>query len=288
MQSNNTFLRPADMSPSNRLPNWKERENNKKRERRRRAIAAKIFTGLRLYGNYKLPKHCDNNEVLKALCAEAGWVVEEDGSAYRKGMRPSECQNGVSSPVEGNTPCGLSNTPGGENGSLIPWLKDLGSGGPANNGLQNICHSAPVTPPLSSPTTISRCSTPYNIKREWDKDTSDGLQGGFLNSAAWSMQPHQSAFFAFNCQIDPPPLAGFFTEQVRGTSAYHDRIDTKAEGSGTDSYSCIGPENNPGQKMTMMSGLSAWKGEKIHDLVRDDLELTLGSSIVKAPHGFEP
>lgn len=69
---------------SGRLPTWKERENNKRRERRRRAIAAKIFSGLRAQGNYKLPKHCDNNEVLKALCAEAGWIVEEDGTTYRK------------------------------------------------------------------------------------------------------------------------------------------------------------------------------------------------------------
>ncbi|KAG6509684.1 hypothetical protein ZIOFF_027684 [Zingiber officinale] len=67
-----------------RQPTWKERENNKRRERRRRAIAAKIFTGLRATGNYKLPKHCDNNEVLKALCREAGWIVEEDGTTYRK------------------------------------------------------------------------------------------------------------------------------------------------------------------------------------------------------------
>ena len=67
-----------------RLPTWKERENNKTRERRRRAIAAKIFTGLRSQGNFKLPKHCDNNEVLKALCAEAGWVIEDDGTTYRK------------------------------------------------------------------------------------------------------------------------------------------------------------------------------------------------------------
>jgi hypothetical protein len=66
------------------MPTWKERENNKKRERRRRAIAAKIYSGLRMYGNYKLPKHCDNNEVLKALCNEAGWTVEEDGTTYRK------------------------------------------------------------------------------------------------------------------------------------------------------------------------------------------------------------
>ncbi|KAF4397940.1 hypothetical protein G4B88_019661 [Cannabis sativa] len=72
------------MTSGTRLPTWKERENNKRRERRRRAIAAKIFSGLRMYGNYKLPKHCDNNEVLKALCNEAGWTVELDGTTYRK------------------------------------------------------------------------------------------------------------------------------------------------------------------------------------------------------------
>lgn len=72
------------MTSGTRMPTWKERENNKRRERRRRAIAAKIYAGLRMYGNYKLPKHCDNNEVLKALCNEAGWTVEEDGTTYRK------------------------------------------------------------------------------------------------------------------------------------------------------------------------------------------------------------
>jgi hypothetical protein len=66
------------------MPTWRERENNKRRERRRRAIAAKIFAGLRAHGGYKLPKHCDNNEVLKALCNEAGWIVEPDGTTYRK------------------------------------------------------------------------------------------------------------------------------------------------------------------------------------------------------------
>ncbi|EAZ22344.1 hypothetical protein OsJ_05997 [Oryza sativa Japonica Group] len=67
-----------------RVPTWRERENNRRRERRRRAIAAKIYAGLRAYGNYTLPKHCDNNEVLKALCNEAGWTVEPDGTTYRK------------------------------------------------------------------------------------------------------------------------------------------------------------------------------------------------------------
>lgn len=74
----------GEMTSGTRQPTWKERENNKRRERRRRAIAAKIFSGLRMYGNYKLPKHCDNNEVLKALCNEAGWIVEPDGTTYRK------------------------------------------------------------------------------------------------------------------------------------------------------------------------------------------------------------
>lgn len=73
-----------NMTSGSRMPTWRERENNKRRERRRRAIAAKIFAGLRMYGNYKLPKHCDNNEVLRALCDEAGWIVEADGTTYRK------------------------------------------------------------------------------------------------------------------------------------------------------------------------------------------------------------
>lgn len=77
----------AGGSSTGRLPTWKERENNKRRERRRRAIAAKIFAGLRAQGNYKLPKHCDNNEVLKALCSEAGWIVEDDGTTYRKVLK---------------------------------------------------------------------------------------------------------------------------------------------------------------------------------------------------------
>lgn len=70
-------------APPRRKPSWRERENNRRRERRRRAIAAKIYAGLRAQGNYNLPKHCDNNEVLKALCSEAGWIVEEDGTTYR-------------------------------------------------------------------------------------------------------------------------------------------------------------------------------------------------------------
>ncbi|OAY44592.2 hypothetical protein MANES_08G096400v8 [Manihot esculenta] len=66
-----------------RFPSDSERQNNKQRERRRRAVTRKIFAGLRKHGNYKLPKHADTNDLLKALCEEAGWHVEEDGTIYR-------------------------------------------------------------------------------------------------------------------------------------------------------------------------------------------------------------
>lgn len=66
-----------------RYPSDRERQTNQQRERRRRAVAKKIFEGLRKHGNYKLPKHADSNDLLKALCQEAGWHVEDDGTICR-------------------------------------------------------------------------------------------------------------------------------------------------------------------------------------------------------------
>ncbi|KAH7285252.1 hypothetical protein KP509_33G018900 [Ceratopteris richardii] len=178
------------MTSGTRLPTWKERENNRRRERRRRAIAAKIYAGLRMYGNYKLPKHCDNNEVLKALCNEAGWVVEEDGLTYKRGMKPPERtpENGFApsppftSPASSSYPSPASSAcpspirsgygangagnGGGDGSSLIPWLKGLSSSKVLSYGGS---YSAPVTPPLTSPT----CRSPpaydvTNTRGEWD------------------------------------------------------------------------------------------------------------------------
>ncbi|KAI9153388.1 hypothetical protein LWI28_010640 [Acer negundo] len=67
-----------------RIPSERERQNNKLRERKRRAVAKKIFAGLRDHGNYKLPIQADNNDLLKALCEEAGWHVDDDGTINRK------------------------------------------------------------------------------------------------------------------------------------------------------------------------------------------------------------
>ncbi|CAM6032384.1 unnamed protein product [Sphagnum compactum] len=217
------------MTSGTRLPTWKERENNKRRERRRRAIAAKIFAGLRSYGNYKLPKHCDNNEVLKALCAEAGWIVDEDGTTYRKACMPAapvlcfslgtkppssvgQQQQMEVSPSPSVSP--TSSCPGANDGtSLIPWLKGLSSchgGGGGSSGTAStsssaglpplhVMHgksaSAPVTPPLSSPTARG-----IPIKTEWDAAIArDGFSEcpthAFSQSAvnAWS---HHSSLLA--------------------------------------------------------------------------------------------
>ena len=81
-----------------RVPSSTERENNRRRERRRRLVTSRIFSGLRAHGNYILPRQCDNNEVLRALCDEAGWVVEPDGTTYRR----------VHSLGSGRSPCSPS------------------------------------------------------------------------------------------------------------------------------------------------------------------------------------
>ncbi|KAH7514693.1 hypothetical protein FEM48_Zijuj11G0116900 [Ziziphus jujuba var. spinosa] len=65
-----------------RYPTETERHNNKERERHRRAVTQKIFAGLRAHGNYDLPQYADFNDVLKAVCKEAGWIVGDDGTVY--------------------------------------------------------------------------------------------------------------------------------------------------------------------------------------------------------------
>ncbi|MQM19744.1 hypothetical protein Taro_052755 [Colocasia esculenta] len=67
-----------------RRPSDQERRKNQQRERRRRMVAGRIFECLRAQAGFSLPKHSDQNDVLKALCEQAGWHVEEDGTIYRK------------------------------------------------------------------------------------------------------------------------------------------------------------------------------------------------------------
>ncbi|KAI5331618.1 PREDICTED: beta-amylase [Prunus dulcis] len=69
-----------------------EKEKTKMRERQRRAITTKIFHGLRKHGGYGLSPRADINEVLRHLASEAGWLVEPDGTTYRRrSLNVSNC-----------------------------------------------------------------------------------------------------------------------------------------------------------------------------------------------------
>ncbi|PQP98119.1 BES1/BZR1 homolog protein 4 isoform X1 [Prunus yedoensis var. nudiflora] len=314
------------------MPTWKERENNKKRERRRRAIAAKIYSGLRMYGNYKLPKHCDNNEVLKALCNEAGWTVEEeDGTTYRKGCKPvdrmdimggstsaSPCSSYQPSPCPSYNPSPASSSfpsparyPANANGnadanSLIPWLKTLSSGSSSATSklpqlfIQGGSISAPVTPPLSSPTS----RTP-RTKSDWDEAVAGSNWAGqnypFLPSSTPPSPGRQvlpdSGWLAGLQIPQSGPSSPTFSLVSRNPfnlkealSGGGSRMWTPGQ-SGTCSPVVAASVDHSGD-VPMSDGMAAefafgsntsglvkpWEGERIEECVSDDLELTLGSA----------
>ncbi|CAN0910969.1 BES1/BZR1 homolog protein 3 [Linum grandiflorum] len=289
------------MTSGSRMPTWKERENNKRRERRRRAIAAKIYSGLRMYGNYKLPKHCDNNEVLKALCHEAGWIVEEDGTTYRKGCRPVErmdimggastsastpCSSYQPSPASSSFPSPISssrynNTSTNPNGnadanSLIPWLKNLSSSSSSSSSKHNHPHnlyihtgsiSAPVTPPLSPP-------------RDLDHPAVSFPSWGAGQSSYPIFQPSSSGASSptFSLVSRNPFGSGMWTPGQSGTCspAVHNTADVPMVDGGMAAEFAFGSGNGNGNGGRLVK---AWEGERIHDeLISDDLELTLGNS----------
>ncbi|WCJ27260.1 hypothetical protein M5689_009022 [Euphorbia peplus] len=310
------------MASGMRTPTWKERENNKKRERRRRAIASKIFSGLRMYGNFKLPKHCDNNEVLKALCNQAGWIVEEDGTTYRKGSRPikqmdilggsasiSPCSSNYPSPCASYNPSpGSSSFPSPVsshyvNGnpdadSLIPWLKNLSSSSSSSASSKQPYNlygsiSAPVTPPLTSPT----CRTPRN-KNDWDyppfwlqpnnpflpssTPPSPGRQvapdsAGIQYPQSGPTSPTFSLVSRNKFGFGDEPLSGggsrMWTPGQSGTCS-------PAVAPGTDQTADVPMADSMAAEFAFgshMTGLlKAWEGES--EYVSDDLELTLGNS----------
>ncbi|XVF40267.1 hypothetical protein PTKIN_Ptkin01aG0098600 [Pterospermum kingtungense] len=325
------------MTSGTRMPTWKERETNKRRERRRRAIAAKIFAGLRMYGNYKLPKHCDNNEVLKALCNEAGWTVEEDGTTYRKGCKPAvDCMDIVGgsasiSPCSSYhpSPCASYNpSPGSSsfpspvsshytanaNGnadanSLIPWLKNLSSG--SSSASSKLAHhlyiagasiSAPVTPPLSSPS----CRTP-RTRNDWDERNADSAWAGQCYSYLPSSTPPSPSHQVFPdsrwlSKLEIPqsgPTSPTFSLVARSPFGFKDetisgrgsRMWTPGQSgtcspafpAGFDQTSDVPMSDTVAAEFAFGSNVKGlvkpWEGEKIHEeCIADDLELTLGNS----------
>ncbi|PWZ14928.1 Protein BZR1 1 [Zea mays] len=330
-----------------RTPTWKERENNKRRERRRRAIAAKIFTGLRALGNYKLPKHCDNNEVLKALCREAGWVVEDDGTTYRKvrsgvrtkgadvrilgswwqGCRPppgmlSPCSSSQllsapsssfpspvpsyhASPASSSfpSPTRLDHSSGSGSSnhnpaaaaaaaaSLLPFLRGLPNLPPLR-----VSSSAPVTPPLSSPTAAAASRPPTKVRRpDW-------------NAAAAVADPFRHPFFAVSAPasptrarrrehpdtipecdesdvcsaVDSARWISFQATTAPASPTYnlvHPASDSmELDGTTAAADGCGGGGRGGPAEFEFDKGrvVTPWEGERIHEVGAEELELTLG------------
>ncbi|KAJ4962296.1 hypothetical protein NE237_022235 [Protea cynaroides] len=306
---------------SGRLPTWKERENNKRRERRRRAIAAKIYSGLRAQGNFKLPKHCDNNEVLKALCTEAGWVVEEDGTTYRKGCKPpqteaagtstyiSPCSSHQLSPTSSSFPSPVpsyhaspasSSFPSpsrydanASSSYLLPFLRNLASI-PSSLPPLRISNSAPVTPPLSSPTS----RTP-KMRPDWESLSNNCSMASFhhpLFAASAPASPTRRHHF-------PPATIPECDESDTSTVdsgrwvSFQTAASPPAAAPASPTYNLVKPvmvQKNlqqddsaagcgglgwgRGAEFEFLSGrVTPWEGERIHEIGVDDLELTLGS-----------
>ncbi|XP_066388789.1 protein BZR1 homolog 4-like [Miscanthus floridulus] len=229
-----------------RVPTWRERENNRRRERRRRAIASKIFTGLRAHGNYALRRHCDNNEVLKALCEEAGWTVEPDGTTYRKGCKPpgssdpymagfipgcSPVSPGMSCPVSpGMVSCPVS--PRGYNGLSSPSSpthfggrgssffyggssssRGTGIGGGHLPWLNNLSHSDDASYAdgysFSAPVTPQNGSPPRRKMARWAPDNAPAPAGGGSNvQSPWAASPGPSRYASLPVTMPHTPVRG--------------------------------------------------------------------------------
>ncbi|CAH8276113.1 unnamed protein product [Arabidopsis lyrata] len=284
------------MTSGTRTPTWKERENNKRRERRRRAIAAKIFAGLRIHGNFKLPKHCDNNEVLKALCNEAGWTVEDDGTTYRKGCRPmdrmelmngstsaSPCSSYQHSPRASYNPSPSSSTfpsptnPFGDANSLIPWLKNLSSNSPSKLPFfHGNSISAPVTPPLARSPTRDQVTIPDSGWLSGMQTPQSGPSSPTFSLVSRNPFFDKEAFKMGDCNSPmwTPGQSGNCSPAIPAGVDQNSDVPM-ADGMAAEfAFGC--------NAIAAIGMVKPWEGERIHgECVSDDLELTLGNSRTK-------
>lgn len=157
-----------------------------------------------------------------------------------------------------------------------------------------ISNSAPVTPPLSSPT--SKCPKPNNFT--WESFTKQSISSFnlpfFASSAPTSPTKYQRftpatipecdesdcstidscqwlQFKNYEPMITNPNSPTFnLVKPVAQLTAAKDTASDKGKGKGMEFEF-----ENGGVKV------KAWEGERIHDVGLDDLELTLGSGIAK-------
>ncbi|KAL9232480.1 hypothetical protein vseg_007589 [Gypsophila vaccaria] len=285
-----------------RTPSWKERENNRRRERKRRAISAKIFTGLRSYGNYSLPKHCDNNEVLKALCLEAGWTVEPDGTTYRQGRKPPLHVEMVPRPAS------LSVSP---SSSYQPSPYASFNPSPVSASPRSSYHPSPFASFNPSPVSSSLASpasssyTPNTNYLEggslipWLKNLSSASSSASSSKLPPHMYIHGGG--SISAPVTPPfsspgrqqtvPVSDwwggansptFSLVSAQMLSPLQSGTCSPAVPAGFDQTGDVPMTEVLSDEFAFRSGpkgvVKAWEGERIHDDCSDDLELTLGCS----------
>ncbi|KAG6385407.1 hypothetical protein SASPL_154242 [Salvia splendens] len=254
------------MGGGTRMPSWKERENNKWRERQRRAMAAKIFFGLRLYRNYTLPKHCDNNEVLKALCRLDcpprrhhlsqvldfinGSISAASGSACSPYQQSSSC-NPI--PTDGN--------------SLIPWLRNLSSSDPSSEFMHHYLHGGGS---ISAPHPLLPLSTPPSPGHQmWYQGTHASQSG--TTSPTFSLV--SSNPFGFSME-DLTRNGSLMCTPGRSRAC-----SPAVTGAADIPMARVTPNEFVFGSSSTTVLVNPWEGETIHEDCRaDELELTLGSS----------
>lgn len=225
---------------------------------------------------------------------------------------PSPCASYNPSPGSSSFPSPRSSpyavNPNGDGNSLIPWLKNLSSGSSSASSSklpQLFIHSgsisAPVTPPLSSPT----ARTP-RMQADWEDQSTrpgwGGQQYPFLPSSTPPSPGRQV--------VDPDWFAGIRMPHGGPNSPTFSLVSSNPFGFKDEVFVGSGSRMwTPGQSGTCSPAIAAgsdhtadipmaeavsdefafgsstaglvkpWEGERIHeDCGSDDLELTLGSS----------
>ncbi|CAL0322412.1 unnamed protein product [Lupinus luteus] len=298
----------ATSTASRRKPSWRERENNRRRERRRRAIAAKIYAGLRAQGNYRLPKHCDNNEVLKALCEEAGWRVEEDGTTYRKDCKPPLANaSGTSTrntPFSSQNPSPMSSyfpspipsyqvspssssfpSPFRFDGDNTPsFFPCMHSDVSASLAPLRISNSAPVTPPISSPT--SRNPKPIPTWESIAKQSMASFNYPYFAASAPASPTHRHLYTSATIpECDESDTSTTASGQWLKFHAFAPSASAMPTSPTFNLIKAVTQHSVPDNSIQDMRSserefgvqVKPWVGEKIHEVGLDDLELTLGS-----------
>lgn len=223
--------------------------------------------------------------------------------------QPSPCASYNPSPASSSFPSPVSShyttkaNGDADANSLIPWLKNLSSGSssasskfPHHLFVHSGSISAPVTPPLSSPT----CRTP-RTKGDWDDAVAGAKWGGQHYSLLPSSTPPSpgrqglpdSGWFS---GLQSGPSSPTFSLVSRNPFGFKEAFSgggsrmwtpgqsgtcSPAVAAGADNTADVPMSDGIAAEFAFGSGATGlvkpWEGETIEECVSDDLELTLGN-----------